>query len=761
MIKQLKKLMTEYNFENFDDYEFELLCRDLLNEVQRIDIKSNHGLNYKHILSFSSFKRGKDEGIDLYFEKEDIKVVGQVKLSRGKFSDLFAAIKKKVNGNNELTKVLKLNPSKYIFMTSVPLSLANKKTLIDYFNPYILSVHDIFGKEDINALLARFNHIEKRYVKLYFSNPLVLERLLNQATIKGSEFTKEEIEFQLRYFVQTTNFPKALSILDRQNLLIIKGLPGVGKTTLAKMLSLYYIEKGYSFIEVFELDSEIERLIDANDEKCIFYYDDFLGSNSLIISDALKNEGRLKRLLRRIAQKSNKALIMTTRTNILKQAEFNSENLSRVFKVISKYEVEIAGLTLYEKRRILETHIKKNKLDIKIFKNDSLFEKIVNHLNFSPRLIEYITDKSNFTHQKDNYHSFVLSSLKSPSEIWSYAYNFQISYVDKIFLNHLFLFGSLCSEVRFKNSFESRLKYEVENNNYSITSREFKEAATIMDGTFITIKSRYYNEEFERDIEFVNPSIVDFLLKEIRENTTFICGSISDFSDSEIILKRFNHSNKELLKLFSIDKLSHILLKRERIILFEGDNEKIKYLRILADYFPISEITNCFYEEIKQILNTEIDYEIIDNYSEFLTLFRESNVVESYIKTKGEETITSLLHHIDYISEIDNILELFKLFKLNLNSYIENIVNKDVLFHSLTRVFKEAIEQYIYEQENILDYTDVDYLRQNIHEIYGSYERTIPGLDILIAWILDDYDWEHLINYHKFKNYGISEFEND
>jgi adenylate kinase family enzyme len=752
--------MIEYNFENFDDYEFELLCRDLLNEVQRIDVKSNHGIDYEHILSFSSFKRGKDEGIDLYFEKENIKVVGQVKLSRGKFSDLFSSIKKDVNGKNELSKVKKLNPSKYIFMTSLPLSLANKKVLMEYFNPYILSVNDIFGKEDLNSLLVRFNHIEKRYVKLYFTNPLVLERLLNQATIKGSEFTKEDIESQLRYFVQTTNFPKALSILDKQNLLIIKGLPGVGKTTLAKLLSLYYIEKGYSFIEIFELDSEIERLIDENDKKCIFYYDDFLGSNSLIISDALKNEGRLKRLLRRIAQKSNKALIMTTRTNILKQAEFNSEKLSRVFKVISKYEVEIASLTLYEKSRILETHIEKNKLDIKIFDNNSLFEKIVNHSNFSPRLIEYITDKSNFINQENNYYTFVLSSLKSPSEIWSYAYNFQISYIDKIFLNHLFLFGNSCSEFRFKNSFEKRLKYEVENNNYSITTREFKESTTTMDGTFITIKSKYYNEKFERDIEFVNPSIVDFLLKEIRENTTFICDSISDFNDGEIILKRFNHSNKELLKLFTIDELSQILLIREHIILFEEANDKITYLKTLSNYFPISKITNCFYEEIKLILNTEIDNKIIDNYIEFLTLFRESKLVKSYIKTEGEKIITSLLNYIDYISELDNILELFRLIKLDLDSYIKNTLNREVLFNSLARVFEEAIEQYIYEQENILDYTDVDYLRQNIHEMYDSYERAIPGFDILITRILDDYDWGHLFNYHKFKNYGISEYEN-
>ena len=56
--------MVDYNFENFDDYEFEILCRELLNEENKIHIKSNHGLDYEHILSFSNFKRGKDEGVE-------------------------------------------------------------------------------------------------------------------------------------------------------------------------------------------------------------------------------------------------------------------------------------------------------------------------------------------------------------------------------------------------------------------------------------------------------------------------------------------------------------------------------------------------------------------------------------------------------------------------------------------------------------------------------------------------------------------------
>ena len=69
--------MTNYNFDNFDDYDFELLCCDLLNEEQRINVRTKNKLDYKHILSFSTNKRGKDKGIDLYFENEGYKVIGQ------------------------------------------------------------------------------------------------------------------------------------------------------------------------------------------------------------------------------------------------------------------------------------------------------------------------------------------------------------------------------------------------------------------------------------------------------------------------------------------------------------------------------------------------------------------------------------------------------------------------------------------------------------------------------------------------------------
>jgi len=749
--------MTNYNFDNFDDYDFELLCRDLLNEEQRLDIKSDHGLKYDHILSFSSFKRGKDKGIDLYFERDQIKVIGQVKLSRGKFIDLYNSLKKKTNGINECDKVKELNPTKYILMTSVPLSLLNKETLIEFFSPYILSINDIYGKEDINELISKYSWIEKRYVKLYFNNTLVLERLLNKATIDGSSFTKEQIILQLQLFVQTSNFTKALSILESNNLLIIKGIPGVGKTTLAKMLSLYYIENGYSFIEIFELDNEIERLIEVDNEKCIFYYDDFLGSNSLIISDALKNEGRLNRILRRIAQKSNKALIMTTRTNILKNAEYNSEKLKRAFNIISKYEVDVSILSSDEKNEMLDNHIKRNNLNVVFENNDSLKEKIVNHKSFSPRLIEFITDKTNYELHKDDYAIFILESLDKPEEIWSFAYNHQISHIDRIYINHLFLFGNSCLIERFKKSFINRLRFEASNNSYTITNNEFKKTTTTIDGTFISIKYRYkYSDSNQPDeIEFINPSIVDFLIKEIKENLMLISSSIESFDEGDIIWTRFNHSNKELLHIFNNEQLKKVLLRKDVFKIFNSIDDKIKYIMTLISYFSVSEIEDIFSKEIEDILNQGFESTTIDAFCNFIKPLKDLKPVIDYIDTKDYYIINSLFEDTMYKSEFESILELFDEFNLDFNKYLQGPKSKERINKTLEKVMNDEIEQFIFErQDKISSFTQVDELYLAAKDSFKNFISGIEYIDEIVSKKLDSYDWDHLIEYQRFKNNG-------
>ncbi|HBT08564.1 MULTISPECIES: hypothetical protein [Leeuwenhoekiella] len=742
--------MVDYNFENFDDYEFEILCRELLNEENKIHIKSNHGLDYEHILSFSNFKRGKDEGVDLYFEDGETSVVGQVKLSRGKFSDLFYSLKRKVKGINELSKVKKLNPSKYIFMTSVPMSLANKKKLIEYFSPFIISLNDIYGREDLNRLLSKYSRIEKKFVKLYFSNSVTLERLLNNATLTRSNFTVEEIKSQIKYFVQTKSFSKALSIIEKSNVLIIKGLPGVGKTTLAKILSFYFIEKGYTFIEILTLDSEIERLIDSDECPYVFYYDDFLGANSFVLSDSLRNEGRLNKLLRRISNKSDKALIMTSRTNIINTASYRSDKLKRAFHSISKFEVDASALNYYEKGKILDNHLQRNSFKKSFFEKE-FRKKIIGHKNFSPRLIEHVTDRLNYELNENDYKEFVISSLNDPSEIWDFAYNHQIDYKSRIYLNHLFLFGGGCEHMKFKNSFNRRLDFEVLHNNFLKQNNEFKECTTILDGTFITI-NRNRSMDNESFIEFINPSVGDFLIKEIRNNLELIKGSVSCFDDGAIIWIRFNHHKRDLLEIFNLSELKKLFLNESRLHLFKNNIELIKYFETLIYYFEIREIAELFSNQIESLVLVGYNEVPLEVYCGFMIKYREFEVVSDTVRSNADSIYKALLNRSEYEGDFIEVNQFFKCFSIE--SYLSLSQNQidNLRKKTIERVLKDSVKQFIHENcENILSYNDVEIFYEFSREVFKKRYLEYGHIEGILVKILDSQNWQHLIEYHKFK----------
>ena len=69
-------------------------------------------------------------------------------------------------------------------------------------------------------------------------------------------------------------------MLEKKHYCIIAGIPGIGKTMLAEMLSFEYLSNGYELIKVFSDITEAFEVINQNNSQ-IFFYDDFLGQTSL------------------------------------------------------------------------------------------------------------------------------------------------------------------------------------------------------------------------------------------------------------------------------------------------------------------------------------------------------------------------------------------------------------------------------------------------------------------------------------------------
>ena len=99
----------EYDFKSLFDYDFELLCCDLLSALFKKRIEN--------------FRRGKDLGIDLrYAGTSQGRIVVQCKhFANTPFSGLYRAVVK------EYPKIKKLNPERYLLITSYFLTPGEKE----------------------------------------------------------------------------------------------------------------------------------------------------------------------------------------------------------------------------------------------------------------------------------------------------------------------------------------------------------------------------------------------------------------------------------------------------------------------------------------------------------------------------------------------------------------------------------------------------------------------------------------------------------
>ena len=266
--------MPNYDFRLLSSFDFEQLVRDLLQEEWKVRLEA--------------FTSGRDEGIDLRYSSDTGRtLVVQCKHYAGSdVSHLLTHLK-----TDEQPKVERLRPNRYVIATSLGLSPKNKSDIQVLFAPYCSSPRDIYGRDDLNNLLGWFPSIERRHFKLWLTSQTVLDRVLHSEIFTQSAWELEHIERKLMLYVQNDSFGKASEILEKYHFVVIAGVPGIGKTTLAQMLLVDHMTRDYEAIRVVQNIEEAIRVFEAGARQ-IFYYDDFLGQTSLAAKLG-KNEDEL------------------------------------------------------------------------------------------------------------------------------------------------------------------------------------------------------------------------------------------------------------------------------------------------------------------------------------------------------------------------------------------------------------------------------------------------------------------------------------
>jgi len=144
--------MADYDFKSLSSYDFELLARDLLQSMLGKQLES--------------FSQGPDSGIDFRYRNDSENLVVQVKhYAESGFAALMTILRRK-----ERPKIETLAPSRYVLATSISLTPKRKDEIFDVLRPYCLQPSDVYGREDLNNLLQRYEDIERRHFKLWLTS---------------------------------------------------------------------------------------------------------------------------------------------------------------------------------------------------------------------------------------------------------------------------------------------------------------------------------------------------------------------------------------------------------------------------------------------------------------------------------------------------------------------------------------------------------------------------------------------------------------
>lgn len=508
--------MANYDFQQLSPHDFECMARDLL--------QADWGL------TLESFKTGKDGGVDFRYAHSGLHIVVQCKHYirtglAGLLRDLGA----------EAAKVRKLRPRRYVLVTSVPLSPANKDAIVKIIGADVLETNDVLGQDDLNNRLGQHPAVEGRHYKLWLASRAVLDRVLNNSVVTQSEFRVRKVYKDIPRYVQSNVFPRALEMLNRDRIVIIAGPPGVGKTTLANLLLYEHLEKKYQAVVIQrDIQEGLSRFQDG--EPQIFYYDDFMGTTFLgdRRSGFNQNEDRMLIEFISMVRASSKArLVLTTREHILSQALEKSERMRHSEIGDRKVILQMSDYTFGQRAEILYNHLYFSDLPVEY--QDELLQgefyfQIIKHHKYNPRLIEWLSTYRRVKNvEVADYRSFVTDLLHNPAEIWRHAYENEISDSGRTLLLALFTLRGSTGVAMLEKAFTALHTVRAKRYGFQRRPEDFKVAFRELSGAFIKPTSGHL-------VEVLDPSVLDLLNTVVRDATDnaidLVLGAIS-FSQVE------------------------------------------------------------------------------------------------------------------------------------------------------------------------------------------------------------------------------------
>lgn len=488
--------MLDYDFRILQPSEFECLSRDLLQAHEKLFIES--------------FADGRDRGIDLRFAfNMDKTCIVQCKRHK-EWKELKGKLK------DEVEKVKRLNPQRYVLTTSVDLTVSQKDEVVAMFHPYILTTMDVLGRKDLNNLLEQHPEIEKNYNKLWLASTNVLNAIINSATLNWSSFELEKVEKDVRLYVENESFNKALEILKENHYVVISGIPGIGKTTLARMLVYTMLAQNYEEFVYVTDDMDNAAKMFNKEKRQIFFFDDFLGSNSFV-QQSISFENKLITFIEKVKSSKHTLFILSTREYVLSEAKAHYEKLSMSNIDVAKCTIELGYYTKTIRARILYNHLAEANIPaeyIDVFLDKYGYRTIINHQNFNPRVIESIINEQIWeTVDSHDFANKVKEFFDNPISVWQYAFE----KLDVETRYALLVLGTMGNYVRlddFQEAYRQFCTLTYQEVGLKYDDVKWRQSLKVLMNCFVKID----NVKGGKLVTMFNPSIADFIVFYLNQN---------------------------------------------------------------------------------------------------------------------------------------------------------------------------------------------------------------------------------------------------
>lgn len=728
--------MANYDFNNLLSPErFQDLGRDIL--------------QIKYGKDAETFKKVRDEGIDIKIKQNQQYIYGQVK----RFSNL-SRLKYQLK-TEELKKVKRLKPDRYILITSLDYTPKDKDEILKLFEGYIQNTEDIIGKSDINNFLEQkeYEKVKRKYYELWWDSFEVLEELLDSSSNKSiyqiSRRKLKDISENEKTYIDNNFSEEAQSIIRENNCILITGEAGIGKTALAYHLIYQMMQDlNTKFVYVYSPEEILKSYKEEVNQ--IFLMDDFWGS---IFENSYekREEKKFLDVIDMIRNSDNKKLILTSRDYILKEglkkhSKMYDELLEN--KVILKLQ-EFSNLL---KAQILFEHLDKSMLRWEIVNEiASNYKLIINHSMYNPRLIAgYVKSIEKETNLDRLYLKDLLDYLDNPEKFIKEVFDEQ-SQSAKIVLILLLLMRRSVEQHELKSLF---YQYVDTVKNEKIKKSDFSEVLKSLDGNLVKIyRDEHIEDEIIINIEFQNPSIEEYVYQYVAENIddyvediirstnslnilTSLSGVYllsknytSNFYNTDTGHKLFVENIEETMtnKLInSYDKLEYIYKKDVFDKQFsEGFSELNKII------FLIKINDEIFSDRLREFIQSKIDA-ILDDFIKQQRFFTYEDMYEVIpLISKAEECNYSIRYKpLELINAYWRNIKFSYQYKLmNDFSEIYSEIYQAFLKENIRKIRKHITELVIsdvefYEEEYDKDLWD--FIDFELPEILGLYKIALP-----------------------------------